>query len=100
MRELTSTDARLNVAERFSGKFADAAYFFNYERWSWPWKLAIGEVDGEPVIIILRRGADTWTPHSVIRFEVIGERIERIADYIHCPWVISAADSVWVQQAS
>jgi RNA polymerase sigma-70 factor (ECF subfamily) len=99
VRELTSADARLNVAERFAGKFADAPYFFNYERWPWPWKLALGEVDGEPVVIILRRGADTWTPHSAIRFDVIGQRIERIVDYIHCPWVISAATTVTVAKA-
>src|SRR5436309_12061423 len=29
VRELTSADARLNVAERFAGKFTDAPYFFN-----------------------------------------------------------------------
>jgi RNA polymerase sigma-70 factor, ECF subfamily len=94
VRELTSADARLNVAERFAGKFADAPYFYNYERWPWPWKLALGELDGEAVVIILQRGADTWTPHSAIRFEVVGQRIERIVDYIHCPWVLAAATNV------
>jgi RNA polymerase sigma-70 factor, ECF subfamily len=96
VRELTSADARLNVAERFAGKFTDAPYFFNYDRWPWPWKLALGEVDGEPAIIILRRGADTWTPHSAIRLDVAGEHVERIMDYIHCPWVIEAATTVHV----
>ena len=94
VRELVSADARLNVAERFAGKFADAPYFFNYERWPVPWKLALGEVDGEPVVIILERGADTWVAHSVIRLDVVGGRIERIVDYVHCPWVISMAGSV------
>jgi len=91
VRELTSADARLRVAERFAGKASDAPYFANYERWPWPWRLALGEVDGEPAAIILRRGADTWTPHSAIRFEVAGQQIVRIVDYIHCPWVIEAA---------
>ena len=99
VRELTSADARLNVAERFAGKFADAPYFFNYERWPWPWKLALGELDGESVVIVLRRGADTWTPHSAIRFDFVGKRIERIVDYVHCPWVISAATTVTVPKA-
>jgi RNA polymerase sigma-70 factor (ECF subfamily) len=94
VRELVTADARLNVAERFAGKFADAPYFFNYERWPVPWKLALGEVDGEPVVIILERGADTWTAHSVIRLDVVGESIEHIVDYVHCPWVIQAANSV------
>ena len=100
MRELIGADARLIVAERVAGKALDAPYFVNYERWPWPWKLAIGEVDGEPVVIILRRRTDTWAPHSVIRFDVIGERIERIVDYIHCPWVIPAAASVSLAELS
>lgn len=94
VRELISADARLNVAERFAGKFADAPYFFNYERWPVPWKLAVGEVDGEPIVIIMERGADDWAVHSAIRLNVVGERIERIVDYVHCPWVIQAATSV------
>jgi len=99
-RELISSDARLNVAERFAGKALEAPYFVNYERWPWPWKLAMGEVDGEPVVIILRRDADTWTPHSAIRFEVSGQRVARIVDYIHCPWVLPAAASVSLAEPS
>jgi len=94
VRELISADARLNVADRFAGNLADAPYFSNYEKLPLHWKLAAGELDGEPVVIILQRGADTWTPYSVIRMHVIGDRIERIVDYVHCPWVISAAASV------
>jgi RNA polymerase sigma-70 factor (ECF subfamily) len=94
VRELTSADAKLNVAGRFAGKFEDAPYFANYERWPWSWRLALGEVDGEPAAIILQRDADTWTPHSAIRFDVIDQRIERIVDYIHCPWVLQAATTV------
>jgi RNA polymerase sigma-70 factor (ECF subfamily) len=96
VRELTSADARLRVVERFTGTFEDAPYFANYERWPWPWKLQMGEVDGEPLVIILRRGADAWTPHSAIRLDAIGERIEGIVDYIHCPWVLAAANTVTV----
>jgi len=94
VRELISADARLRVAERFVGKASEAPYFANYDRWPWPWRLAVGEVDGEPVVIILERGVDTWTPYSAIRFEVVGQRIERIVDYIHCPWILPAAASV------
>lgn len=94
VRELTSADARLNVAERFVGKFADAPYFYNYERWPWPWRLDVGELDGEPVVIILRRGADTWAPYSVIRMNMMDQQIERIVDYIHCPWILAAATTV------
>ncbi len=94
VRELISADARLTVADRFGGKFKEAPYFFNYDRWPWPWKLALGELDGESVVIILRLGADTWTPYSAIRVSVVSQKVERIEDYIHCPWVIAAAASV------
>jgi RNA polymerase sigma-70 factor (ECF subfamily) len=100
VRELISADARLNVADRFAGKFADAPYFFNYDRWPWPWKLALGELDGELVVIVLQRGADTWTSYSAIRMNVIGQKIERIGDYIHCPWVIPAAASISLARPS
>jgi len=99
VRELISADARLNVLERFAGKVADAAYFSNYERWPWPWRLVVGEVDGEPVVITLRRGVDTWTPHAAIRFGVADQKIEHIVDYIHCPWVIAAAADVRTAEA-
>jgi hypothetical protein len=31
-----------------------------------------------------------------IRFDVIGQRIDRILDYIHGPWVIEAATTVTI----
>jgi RNA polymerase sigma-70 factor, ECF subfamily len=96
VRELISADARLTVADAFVGKLADAPYFRNYERFSMPWKLAMGDVDGEPVVIILRRGADISTPYSIVRLSVIGQHIDRVVDYVHCSWVISMADSVTV----
>jgi hypothetical protein len=94
LAELISTDARLNVLDRYAGKFADAPYFFNYDRWPWAWKLALGEVDGEPVLIVLQRGADAWTSYSVVRMKVIGQEVEQILEYIHCPWMIPAATSI------
>lgn len=99
VRELITADARLSVADRFAGKFTDAPYFFNYNKWPWPWKLALGEVDGEPVLVILQRGADTWTSYSAIRMNLEGERIAGIVDYIHCPWVLPAATTVTVAKA-
>ena len=100
VRELISADARLTVADAFAGKLMDAPYFSNYEKWSMPWKLAVGEVDGEPVVVILQRGADTWSAYSMVRLSVTGQGIDRIVDYAHCPWAISAARSVTVPVSS
>ena len=96
VRELISADARLIVADAFAGNLADAPYFSNYQRWSMPWKMAVGEVDGEPAVMILQRGADTWSPYSVVRLDVDGQQIRSIRDYAHCPWVIPAAASVTI----
>src|SRR5438128_10825004 len=100
LRELISADARLRVADRFTGRLSDSPYFGNYERWTIPWQMAVGEVDGEPVVIVLRRGADTWTPYAVVRLNVIGQNIADIVDYAHCPWVLPAAGSVIVGTSS
>jgi RNA polymerase sigma-70 factor, ECF subfamily len=94
VRELISADARLSVPDAFAGKVVDSPYFAQYEQWPTPWKLAVGEVDGEPVVLILEQSTDTWTPYSAVRLDVVGKRIERIVDYRRCPWVIPAAASV------
>ena len=97
LRELISSDARLNVTDRmpaitaFAGKLDDSPYFSNYERWSTPWKMAVGEVDGEPVVVILQPSGETWTPYSAVRLRVTNNCIDRIVDYAHCPRVLEPA---------
>jgi RNA polymerase sigma-70 factor, ECF subfamily len=97
MRELIRADARLNVADAYAGKVADAPYFSNWGRWSMPRRLACGEVDGESAVIILQRGPDTWIPYPVVRLRLIGGQIQHISDYAHCPWVISSAESISIR---
>jgi len=94
LRELIGADARLQVADRFAGAFAAAGYFGVYSRWPTRLRMAVGEVDGEPVVIIHSWDGSRWSPTSLVRFEVADSRIVRIADYIHCPWVLAAATSV------
>jgi RNA polymerase sigma-70 factor, ECF subfamily len=94
VRKLTSADARLRVADCFAGRLADSPYFVEYERPIIPWRMMLGEVDGETAVIIMRDDAASLTPFSVIRLEVDGGRIVRIADYIKCPWVLDAAASI------
>ena len=94
LRELISADAQLRVADAFVGPLTDSPYFSNYERWSMPWKLALGEVDGETIVIVLRRDIDTWTPYAAVRLSVTAQHIDQIVDYAHCPWMIPIATSV------
>jgi RNA polymerase sigma-70 factor, ECF subfamily len=96
VRELIAGDARLQVADRFLGPLSESPYFGNYERLTFEWRMAVGEVDGEPVIIRLHRETDGWTPQAIVRLEVTDRRVARILDYGHCPWILPAAASVVV----
>jgi RNA polymerase sigma-70 factor (ECF subfamily) len=93
LRELISADARLRVADRFSGRLADSPYFGRYENWPVAWRMAVGEVDGESAIISLRYDMTGWNPGAVVRLEVGDQKIVRVTDYVHCPWVLTAAAS-------
>jgi RNA polymerase sigma-70 factor (ECF subfamily) len=96
VRELIAADARLQVADRFLGPLSESPYFGNYERLIFEWRMAVGAVDGEPVIIRLHRETDGWTPQAIVRLEVTDRRVARILDYGHCPWILPAATSVVV----
>jgi RNA polymerase sigma-70 factor (ECF subfamily) len=100
LRKLISADARLRVADRFVGSLDESPYFGNYERQTVPWRLAVAEVDGELAVVALRQYGDEWRPSSVARLQVTDQHIAHIADYAHCPWVLSAAASVVVAQPS
>jgi RNA polymerase sigma-70 factor, ECF subfamily len=90
VRELISADAQLRVLERFAGRLAGSPYFGRYEQLPGPWKLAVGEIDGEPMVIVFEGDADTWTRRWLVRLEVVNQRIERITDYVFCPWILEA----------
>jgi RNA polymerase sigma-70 factor (ECF subfamily) len=98
VRDLIRTDARVLVADRFSGPIHESPYFGNYERWPISWRLALGRVDGEPAVITLIRNVDKWAAHSVVQVSLIGDRIARITDYGHCEWVLTHAHIVTFEQ--
>lgn len=97
LRELIAADARLGVADKFAGLLAESPYFGNYERYPVPWRLAAGEVDGEPAVVILGEEADGWTPRAFARLEVRNHIIVRVTDYLHCPWILPAARSILLE---
>jgi RNA polymerase sigma-70 factor, ECF subfamily len=91
VRELASADARLRVADCFAGRLADSPYFVEYERPIIPWRMAVGEVDGETVVVILRDDPRGAVPFSAIRIGLAGGRVASITDYIKCSWVLETA---------
>ena len=68
--ELSSADARLRVADCFAGRLADSPYFVEYERTIIPWRMGVGDVDGETVIVIQQRDTPDLAPFSLIRVAV------------------------------
>lgn len=96
LRELISADARLRVADRFAGQLLDSPYFGNYGRWTIPWRLVVGEVDREPAVIIMLQRDGAWTPESIVHLDITDDRVRRIADYLHCPWMLETATAVLV----
>ena len=91
MRELASADARLTVADCFTGRLADLPYFVEYERPIVAWRMALGDADGETVIVILREDPQGAVPFSAICVGISGGRITSIADYIKCSWILETA---------
>lgn len=99
VRELASADARLRVTDCFAGRLADSPYFVEYDRPIIPWRMALGEVDGETVIVILHDDPAGAVPYSVVRLDLEAGRVVGITDYIKSPWVLDLATTVTVLEA-
>jgi RNA polymerase sigma-70 factor (ECF subfamily) len=97
VRELASADARLKVADCFSGRLSDSPYFLEYERPIVAWRMALGEADGETIIVILRDDPQGGTPFSAIRIGLADGRVASINDYIKCPWMLETASVTLAQ---
>jgi len=94
LRELITDDARVRVADIYFGPLTGSPYFGRYQRLTTPWRVVVGEVDGEPAVIVLEPGPGGWAPQALVRVELSEGRIVGITDYTHCPWVLSSAESV------
>jgi RNA polymerase sigma-70 factor (ECF subfamily) len=91
VRVLTAADARLKVADCFNGLLSESPYFIEYERDSRPWKIDIGAIDGETVLLVLLQRGDRWEAAWPIRIHIGDGVIDRIADYYACPWIVETA---------
>jgi RNA polymerase sigma-70 factor, ECF subfamily len=92
VRALASADARLCVADCFSGRLADSPYFLEYDRPLIQWRMTLGDVEGETAIVILRADAPRPTPYSAIRVGLRGGRVVSLVDYIKCAWILDGVE--------
>jgi RNA polymerase sigma-70 factor (ECF subfamily) len=96
LRQLIAADARVEVVDRFLGRLADAPYFATYERMTGSWRLLVGEVDGEAVILIQQEDRAGRIARTPVRLRVSDGRIVGITDYWYCPWMLPAAETVLI----
>jgi RNA polymerase sigma-70 factor (ECF subfamily) len=95
LRELIRADARLLVADRYSGSFAAGGYLGVYSRMKVTWRLTLGEVDGGPSIILLNERNGGWEIAGIVRLNIGADgQVAHISDYQHCPWVLTAGSIV------
>ena len=98
LRELISADARLRVADRFDGRLSESPYFSRYAQTKQPWRMAVGEVDGEAAVLTLELTEEGWEAVSAVHLDVSDGRIVRIVDYTHCRWILASAAEVHVSR--
>jgi len=94
VRALTSADAQLRVSDCFKGPLSESIYFIEYEKGQGNWKMAIGSVDDEIVLLVLHRDESDWKPAYPVRIQAAGGTIRQISDYYACPWLLKAARTV------
>lgn len=95
VRELISADARLLVADRYSGSFLSGGYLGVYSRMPVTWRLTVGDLDIEPTVILLHQQDSGWEIAGIVRLVLAADgRIARVSDYQHCPWTLTASSII------
>jgi RNA polymerase sigma-70 factor, ECF subfamily len=100
LRELVSADARVRVADRFTGRLGDSPYFGRYQRLARPWRAVLAEVEGVPMIVTEYQDEGVWVAHGLVRVQVRDGLVVEVDEYQHCPWVLAAAGQIRLHAAS
>jgi len=92
LHKLIALDARLEVVEATTGgTVRESPYLTNYAALPWEWKLTVGRVDGEPLIVCWKKVGEAWRPHTAIRLWWRDEQVVRIRDYVHVDYLLREA---------
>ena len=101
LRELISADAQLLVVDGGVERMREASrYFGTYARTPIPWRLVLGEVDGEAALIVMHAASTGWSPRHAVRVRVANGRIVSVTDYWFCSWLLPAATELLIEPLS
>ena len=91
LRGLIRADARIHVADRYSGRVGESPYFQRYAEIPQPLRASAEIVGGDVVVVIREERGGAWVPRSMVRLTT-DERgaVSFIADYFHCAWLSDA----------
>ena len=93
LRQLIQADATLEVVDAFVGRVEESGYFGNYAALPWEWRLSLARVDGEPVVVHLKKLGADWRPHAAIRLWWRDGKVVRIKDYAHVDYLLRDAQT-------
>ena len=92
--ELIRSDARLELVDRTEANAHDimkSRYCTNYENLPWTWKLEIAWIDGEEMIVHLKKTERGWQPHAAMRLVWADNHVVSVRDYIHVEYLLDDA---------
>lgn len=93
LRQLIHADATLEVVDGTFGKLRDMPYFGRYAQLPWEWRLSLGRVDGEPVVVHWKKRDGAFVPVAAVRLWWEGRQIVRIRDYSRIDYLLAGPDA-------
>ncbi|MEM6993611.1 MAG: sigma-70 family RNA polymerase sigma factor [Myxococcota bacterium] len=97
VRDLLGKDARLELVgvKEIDGANAIAAgYFTNYARIPERWRLVLGVIDGERVVVHQRStDGGEWRHHAALRIQWVDGKVACLRDYVHVDYLLEHADT-------
>lgn len=91
LRGLIRADARIHVADRYSGRVGDSPYFQRYAEMRQPLRASAEIVGADVVVVIREERGGAWVPRSIVRLTTDPSgAVSFISDYFHCAWLPDA----------
>jgi RNA polymerase sigma-70 factor, ECF subfamily len=97
LRSLIRDDARLRISDVYAGAMRPE-YFTTFLRMPLPFRMVPGQVDAEPVLMLIGGHAEGALT-AIVRLALAEDRIAAVQHYARCPWLLKAAGSVWMDGA-